>query len=152
MFQYFVNRERLAKLKVVFCGYLLIPPQVLSGVYLTPLINHTCLPPLLEDPVEISSDSCSYFVNNSSSGEAEEFSCTEWEYDTSVYTNTLTSESDGPKHQAISPSAPPTLPIYLLNTPIVRQSQGAETSMGGFPQRLLPLAIAGVLNSPLTHS
>lgn len=72
--------------------YLLIPPQVLSGVYLTPLINHTCLPPLLEDPVEISSDSCSYFVNNSSSGEAEEFPCTEWEYDTSVYTNTLTSE------------------------------------------------------------
>ncbi|XP_069991075.1 organic cation transporter protein isoform X2 [Penaeus vannamei] len=72
--------------------YLLIPPQVLSGVYLTPLVNHTCLPPLLEDPVEISSDSCSYFVNNSSSGEAEEFPCTEWEYDTSVYTNTLTSE------------------------------------------------------------
>ncbi|ROT74841.1 hypothetical protein C7M84_006648 [Penaeus vannamei] len=72
--------------------YILIPPQVLSGVYLTPLVNHTCLPPLLEDPVEISSDSCSYFVNNSSSGEAEEFPCTEWEYDTSVYTNTLTSE------------------------------------------------------------
>ncbi|ROT75799.1 putative organic cation transporter protein-like [Penaeus vannamei] len=107
MFQYFVYRERLAKLKVVFCGTkirpfsgwqrqakgkVLIPPQVLSGVYLTPLINHTCLPPLLEDPVEISSDSCSYFVNNSSSGEAEEFPCTEWEYDTSVYTNTLTSE------------------------------------------------------------
>lgn len=72
--------------------YLLIPPQVLSGVYLTPLLNHTCLPPLLDDPVEISSDSCSYLVNNSLSGEVEEIPCNEWEYDTSVYTNTLTSE------------------------------------------------------------
>ncbi|XP_047493109.1 organic cation transporter protein-like isoform X1 [Penaeus chinensis] len=72
--------------------YLLIPPQVLSGVYLTPLVNHTCLPPPLDDPVEISSDSCSYLVNNSFSGEVEEFPCNEWEYDTSVYINTLTKE------------------------------------------------------------
>ncbi|XP_045622952.1 organic cation transporter protein isoform X2 [Procambarus clarkii] len=37
-------------------------------------------------------DSCSYTVNRSSSGALEEEPCTEWDFDTSVFSNTLTSE------------------------------------------------------------
>lgn len=78
----------------VTAGYwfFLIPPQAFSGVYLAPLMNHTCVPPDFDDPVEVASDSCSYSVNISATGEVIESPCTEFEYDTSVYENTLTSE------------------------------------------------------------
>ncbi|KAK8731693.1 hypothetical protein OTU49_007421 [Cherax quadricarinatus] len=72
---------------------LLVPPQFISGVYLAPAINYTCRPPESEDSVHVSRDSCYYSINKSSLvGVEEEEPCTEWDFDTSVFSTTLTSE------------------------------------------------------------
>ncbi|KAG0725674.1 Solute carrier family 22 member 20 [Chionoecetes opilio] len=67
------------------------PAQFISGVYLAPAVNHTCLPPEGNESVFISEDSCSYSVVVEGGEEVEE-ACTEWLFDASVFTNTLTSE------------------------------------------------------------
>ncbi|XP_042243113.1 organic cation transporter-like protein [Homarus americanus] len=69
-----------------------MPPQFISGIYLAPAVNYTCLPPENESVVEISQDSCSYMVRTSSSAELEEELCSEWDFDTSVFSSTITSE------------------------------------------------------------
>ncbi|XP_068227220.1 organic cation transporter protein-like [Palaemon carinicauda] len=69
----------------------LIPPQNLSGAYVAPNIGFKCRPPQSLN-VTISEDSCSYRVNTSS--EEIEYPCTKWDYDTSVFSTTLTSEFD----------------------------------------------------------
>ncbi|KAK8731627.1 hypothetical protein OTU49_007395, partial [Cherax quadricarinatus] len=71
---------------------LLVPPQFISGVYLAPAVNYTCRPPESEEIVQISKDSCYYSTNMSSSLGLEDEPCTEWDFDTSVFTSTLTSE------------------------------------------------------------
>ncbi|KAG0715483.1 hypothetical protein GWK47_001306 [Chionoecetes opilio] len=68
------------------------PAQSISGVYLAPAVNHTCLPPEGNESVFfISEDSCSYSVVVEGGEEVEE-ACREWLFDDSVFTNTLTSE------------------------------------------------------------
>ncbi|XP_045137667.1 organic cation transporter protein-like [Portunus trituberculatus] len=87
---------------------LLVPPQFLSGVYVAPAINYTCLPP---EGTRV--DSCSYTRVTEAGAEVEE-ACTEWDFDTSVFTSTLTSEfslvCDKKKLQATFQS------IYMLGT------------------------------------
>ncbi|XP_071547413.1 organic cation transporter protein-like isoform X2 [Panulirus ornatus] len=75
------------------CSYwfLLIPCQVFSVVYLAPPLNYTCRPPQLEN-VTISEDSCTYWVNTSTSEGMIEEPCTEWDFDSTIYSSTLTSE------------------------------------------------------------
>nr|XP_053640648.1 organic cation transporter protein-like [Cherax quadricarinatus] len=70
----------------------MVPPQFISGVYLAPAVNYTCRPPESEEIVQISKDSCYYSTNGSSSVGLEDEPCTEWDFDTSVFTSTLTSE------------------------------------------------------------
>ncbi|XP_042887776.1 organic cation transporter protein-like [Penaeus japonicus] len=67
----------------------LVPSQFLNGVYVAPSISYTCRPP--PDVNATSVNSCSYSINGSS-GVEEEIPCSEWDYDTSVFTSTLTSE------------------------------------------------------------
>ncbi|XP_063591394.1 organic cation transporter protein-like [Penaeus indicus] len=71
--------------------YFLIPPQTFSGVFLAPSVNVTCRPPDLDSVLRVAEDSCSYFVNKSSVGVVE-IPCTEWIYDDSIYSSTLTSD------------------------------------------------------------
>lgn len=71
--------------------YFLIPPQTFSGVYLAPSVNVTCRPEDLDSVLRVAEDSCSYFVNKSSVGVVE-VPCTEWAYDDSIYSSTLTSD------------------------------------------------------------
>lgn len=72
---------------------LLVPPQFISGVYLAPFVNYTCVPPdsLNGSVVEVDDDSCSYVRVVEGGTEVEE-ACTDWDFDTSVFTSTLTSE------------------------------------------------------------
>ncbi|XP_042890618.1 organic cation transporter protein-like isoform X2 [Penaeus japonicus] len=70
--------------------FFLIPPQSLSGTYIAPTIPYTCRPPRGVNTT-ISEDSCTYFVNTSS-GSDEVMPCTDWDFDTSVFSSTLTSE------------------------------------------------------------
>ncbi|XP_045137875.1 organic cation transporter protein-like isoform X2 [Portunus trituberculatus] len=77
---------------ISFYCMLLVPSQFISGVYLAPAINYTCLPPEENESVIIvSEDSCSYTRMTEARAEVEE-ECTEWDFDTSVFSNTLTSE------------------------------------------------------------
>ncbi|XP_066942600.1 organic cation transporter protein-like [Macrobrachium rosenbergii] len=69
----------------------LIPAQNLSGAYIAPNIGFLCRPPENLN-VTVSKDSCSYEV--SASGQVVEYPCTKWDYDTSVFSSTLTSEFD----------------------------------------------------------
>ncbi|XP_045137877.1 organic cation transporter protein-like isoform X1 [Portunus trituberculatus] len=70
----------------------LLPHLVLFGVYLAPAINYTCLPPEEnESVITVSEDSCSYTRMTEAGAEVKE-ACTEWDFDTSVFTSTLTSE------------------------------------------------------------
>ncbi|KAK8382355.1 hypothetical protein O3P69_015349 [Scylla paramamosain] len=70
---------------------LLVPPQFISGVYLAPAINYTCLPPEGNESVVVSEDSCSYTRVTEAGTEVKE-ACTDWDFDTSVFSSTLTSE------------------------------------------------------------
>ncbi|KAK3886465.1 hypothetical protein Pcinc_009336 [Petrolisthes cinctipes] len=72
----------------------MVPPQFLSGVYLTPAVNYTCrLPDNQTHHAVVAEDSCSYIITNSSDdGPGLEELCTEWDFDTSVFSSTLTSE------------------------------------------------------------
>ncbi|XP_063591453.1 organic cation transporter protein-like [Penaeus indicus] len=72
---------------------LLVPPQFINGVYVAPPIPYTCRPPPDVNVTSVSENSCKYSTNGSS-GVEEEFPCTEWDFDTSVFTSTLTSEFD----------------------------------------------------------
>ncbi|XP_045622943.1 organic cation transporter protein [Procambarus clarkii] len=74
--------------------YLILPAQTFNGVFLAPALNFTCRPPQGDDQLllQVAQDSCSYTVNRSSSGALEEEPCTEWDFDTSVFSSTLTSE------------------------------------------------------------
>ncbi|XP_037786421.1 solute carrier family 22 member 2-like [Penaeus monodon] len=71
--------------------YFLIPPQTFSGVFLAPSVNVTCRPSDLDPVLRVAEDACSYFVNKSSVGIVE-IPCTEWIYDDSIYSSTLTSD------------------------------------------------------------
>ncbi|KAG0727078.1 Solute carrier family 22 member 16 [Chionoecetes opilio] len=64
-----------------FCVFM-HPAQFISGVYLAPAVNHTCLPPEGNESVFISEDSCSYSVVVEGGEEVEE-ACTEWLFDDS---------------------------------------------------------------------
>lgn len=76
--------------------HFVLPTQIFSGIYLAPDVGHICLPHEGVNFTSISIDSCSYFVNTTTpSGDVtreEEVPCTEWDFDTSIYTSTLTSE------------------------------------------------------------
>ncbi|KAK4327425.1 hypothetical protein Pmani_002089 [Petrolisthes manimaculis] len=73
---------------------LMVPPQFISGVYLAPAVNYTCrLPDNQTHHAVVAEDSCSYINTNSSDdGPGVEELCTEWDFDTSVFSSTLTSE------------------------------------------------------------
>ncbi|KAK4320905.1 hypothetical protein Pmani_008278 [Petrolisthes manimaculis] len=72
----------------------MVPPQFISGVYLAPAVNYTCrLPDNQTHHTVVAEDSCSYIITNSSDdGPGVEELCTEWDFDTSVFSSTLTSE------------------------------------------------------------
>ncbi|KAK4320072.1 hypothetical protein Pmani_009038 [Petrolisthes manimaculis] len=68
-----------------------IPPQVLSGAYLTPPLNATCIPPTNTNVTHVAKDSCSYqYVT--SEGTVMKEPCTQWDFDTSVYSSSITSD------------------------------------------------------------
>ncbi|XP_027207541.2 organic cation transporter protein isoform X1 [Penaeus vannamei] len=69
--------------------FFLIPPQSLSGAYLAPTIPHTCRPPQ-DVNATISEDSCAYITNTTAGSEV--YPCTEWDFDLTVFSSTLTSE------------------------------------------------------------
>lgn len=71
--------------------YMLLPPQCFSVVYLAPNLNNTCLPALEHNISYIAEDSCSYF-RITSEGSLQEEPCTEFLYDDSIFSSTLTSE------------------------------------------------------------
>ncbi|XP_064108581.1 organic cation transporter protein-like isoform X1 [Macrobrachium nipponense] len=68
----------------------LTPPQFLSGVYMVPHVEYTCLVPENETTVELSSDSCSYLRNSSDT--EERIPCTKWSFNNSLFTSSITSE------------------------------------------------------------
>ncbi|XP_042243156.1 organic cation transporter protein-like isoform X2 [Homarus americanus] len=72
--------------------YFLLPSQTFNMMFYAPVVNYTCLPPEGENITQISEDSCTYTVDRSSLAGLEEKHCTEWDFDTSVFTRTLTSE------------------------------------------------------------
>ncbi|KAK8731695.1 hypothetical protein OTU49_007422, partial [Cherax quadricarinatus] len=73
--------------------YLLLPGQTFSVIFMAPALNYTCRPPEGNHTVHVSEDSCYYSINKSSLvGVEEEEPCTEWDFDTSVFSTTLTSE------------------------------------------------------------
>ncbi|XP_042212064.1 organic cation transporter protein-like [Homarus americanus] len=78
----------------ISAGYwcFLLPPQTFNMMFYAPAVNYTCLPPEGENITHISEDSCTYTVDRSSLAGLEEKHCTEWDFDTSVFTRTLTSE------------------------------------------------------------
>lgn len=68
-----------------------VPPQVLSGAFVAPAVDYTCLPPEpLNSSVtsEAPLDQCHYY--DPQSGALQD--CTHWDFDTSMFTSTLTSE------------------------------------------------------------
>ncbi|KAK4304060.1 hypothetical protein Pmani_023974 [Petrolisthes manimaculis] len=77
----------------------MVPPQFISGVYLAPAVNYTCrLPDNQTHHTVVAEDSCSYIITNSSDdGPGVEELCTEWDFDTSVFSSTLTSEGAAAK-------------------------------------------------------
>ncbi|XP_042243092.1 uncharacterized protein LOC121880103 [Homarus americanus] len=85
-----------------FC---IIPPQALSGTFLAPAIGYSCRPPSHYINATLSTDSCSYLVNTTATSweavkerlqkeeeEEEWVPCTMWDFDTLVFSSTLTSE------------------------------------------------------------
>lgn len=68
--------------------FLVWPGYLYSFVYMAPPLNYTCRTPA---NTNVSEDSCSY-SRMTEDGEEVLESCTEWDFDTSVFTNTLTSE------------------------------------------------------------
>ncbi|XP_068202673.1 organic cation transporter protein-like isoform X2 [Palaemon carinicauda] len=77
--------------------YLWLPGEYFGGAYMAPELAYTCLPPENSSVISISKDSCSYFVNDTDENGNEtqmEYACTEWDYDNSVFTSTLTAEFD----------------------------------------------------------
>ncbi|XP_063852463.1 organic cation transporter protein-like isoform X1 [Scylla paramamosain] len=63
--------------------------QGLSFVYMAPALDYTCLPP--DNATSVSEDSCTYVGITEHGAEVQE-PCTEWHFDTSIFSNTLTSE------------------------------------------------------------
>ncbi|XP_069171247.1 organic cation transporter protein-like isoform X2 [Procambarus clarkii] len=72
--------------------FFLSPSQSLSGVYLAPAVAYTCMPSTQHQLVQLAHDSCSYVVNTTSSGTLEKVLCTHWQFHTSVFASSLTSE------------------------------------------------------------
>lgn len=81
-----------------------VPPQVLSGAYLTPSLDYTCVSPSTtslwrsntsntsngtEDPLP-SNPGCEYYDQASNTV----LPCTKWQYDDSVFESTITSDFD----------------------------------------------------------
>ncbi|XP_063852871.1 organic cation transporter protein-like [Scylla paramamosain] len=69
--------------------YFILAARSLSFVYMAPALNYTCLPP--DNATSVSEDSCTYVRATEDGAELQE-PCTEWHFDTSVFSNTLTSE------------------------------------------------------------
>ncbi|XP_064108577.1 organic cation transporter protein-like isoform X2 [Macrobrachium nipponense] len=77
--------------------YLWLPGEYFGGAYLTPQLSYTCIPSENASVISIAKDSCSYTVNETDADGYDtqvEYSCTEWEYDHSVFITTLTSDFD----------------------------------------------------------
>ncbi|KAK7070869.1 hypothetical protein SK128_003135 [Halocaridina rubra] len=72
-----------------------LPGEYFSGIFLSPEMKFVCKPPENASVAGIAEDSCSYYINETLLSEnrtIREMPCTEWDYDTSVYTSTLTAE------------------------------------------------------------
>ncbi|XP_068202675.1 organic cation transporter protein-like isoform X1 [Palaemon carinicauda] len=83
---------RWCMLYVIVAAYscFLTPPQFLSGVYMVPQVDYTCLVPDNTTAVDFSPDSCSYLRNTS--GVEEWVPCTQWSFNDSLFTSSVTSE------------------------------------------------------------
>ncbi|KAK3882237.1 hypothetical protein Pcinc_013377 [Petrolisthes cinctipes] len=79
--------------------------NVLSGVFVAPAVNHTCIPPdhgytltsytFTPSGKNITTaNHCSYYTNETKDGTFQDKECTDWEYDNSTYSLTLTSQFD----------------------------------------------------------
>ncbi|XP_042239398.1 organic cation transporter-like protein [Homarus americanus] len=85
-------------------SYLLPSYHALGGAFLAPIVSYTCLPPahaLTSDQIIIPTTAtlnsttkfeCTYLVENTTSGEVLEETCTEWLFDNSTFTSTVTSQ------------------------------------------------------------
>ncbi|KAK3875448.1 hypothetical protein Pcinc_019683 [Petrolisthes cinctipes] len=81
--------------------YSLVPSHAVAGVFLAPLVNHTChLPSNTTTFIstntttthDIDDDSCSFVVRDNTTGHLVEELCTQWDFDTSTFVSTVTSE------------------------------------------------------------
>lgn len=74
---------------------LLLPSHSVGPAFLTPEVGHTCrLPEKVADEETITNmtgSQCSYTVTTTD-GSTDERPCTEWDFDNTTYTNTITSE------------------------------------------------------------
>ncbi|XP_047493760.1 organic cation transporter protein-like [Penaeus chinensis] len=70
----------------------LLSYHTLGGVFLAPKIDFTCRPPAASPHARTTNDSCAYFEEDSSTGFEEERPCTEWDFDNSTFSSTVTSE------------------------------------------------------------
>ncbi|XP_063591332.1 solute carrier family 22 member 6-like [Penaeus indicus] len=70
----------------------LLSYHTLAGVFLAPKIDFTCRPPANRPHARTTNDSCAYFEEDSSTGFEEERPCTEWDFDNSTFSSTVTSE------------------------------------------------------------
>ncbi|XP_063873742.1 solute carrier family 22 member 6-like isoform X2 [Scylla paramamosain] len=81
------------------------PSHALSGVYLAPWQAHTCRPHPSHLNLTRSRDACHYVIERPATGgelnETEELEvpCTQWDYDFSTFTSSLTSDYDLVCHQ-----------------------------------------------------
>ncbi|KAK4292640.1 hypothetical protein Pmani_034611 [Petrolisthes manimaculis] len=86
--------------------YSLVPSHAVAGVFLAPLVNHTChLPSNTSNFIstntstitntnthDIDDDSCSFLVRDNTTGNLVEELCTQWDFDHSTFVSTVTSE------------------------------------------------------------
>ncbi|XP_071547611.1 organic cation transporter protein-like [Panulirus ornatus] len=84
---------------------MLMAPNVLSGAFLTPQVEHSCRPPAHAylitstthntDPANTSTtDKCFYHVNRTEGGGMQQEPCDAWVYDNSTFRSTITSQFD----------------------------------------------------------
>ncbi|XP_045132763.1 solute carrier family 22 member 6-B-like isoform X2 [Portunus trituberculatus] len=86
---------------------LALPHHALAGAFISPFVNHTCRLPAgipsssttiashnasMNTVRILSYDECSYWIEDVTTGRQEELPCTEWDYDNSTFSTTVTSE------------------------------------------------------------
>ncbi|KAK7062942.1 hypothetical protein SK128_003698 [Halocaridina rubra] len=73
-------------------------PHALSGAFVVPRIDHSCRQADIEygnyHSSDYKNDSCTYLDQSDGEDLQEEKLCTEWDYDNSTFTTTITSEFD----------------------------------------------------------